>query len=290
MVKKNETINVQGIVINIIEYNKSEYVSLTDMARLKNSEDPRQVVFNWMSTYYTIDFLAIWEKVNNPKFNRMGFHTVRNESGRLLVSVKKWVEATNAIGIYSRAGRHGGGIFAHRDIAFEFGTWLSAEFKYYLILEFQRLQKEEQQRLSLEWNLQRTLAKINYRIHTDAIKENIIPPIVTKEQASIIYASEADLLNVALFGKTAANWRSEKPEAVGNIRDNASLEQLVVLSNLESLNAAFIRQDLPQDERLITLNQIARTQLTSLYGNKHIKELSNEQDAGNQFTVGGCSQ
>jgi hypothetical protein len=244
------------------------------MARYKNTVDPRQVVFNWMSTYYTIDFLAVWEQVNNPGFNRMGFHTVRNESGRLLVSVRKWVEATNAVGIYAKTGRYGGGIFAHRDIAFEFGTWLSAEFKYYLILEFQRLQKEEQQRLSLEWNLQRTLAKINYRIHTDAIKEQIVPPEVTKSQSNFIYASEADLLNVALFGKTAAEWRSVNPDAEGNVRDHATLEQLVVLSNLESLNAVFIRQGLSQSERLVALNQTAITQLTSLLANEHIKRLS----------------
>jgi hypothetical protein len=191
----------------------------------------------------------------------------------LFVSPKKWVEATDAIGIYSKSGRYGGGIFAHRDIAFEFGTWLSAEFKYYLILEFQRLQKEEQQRLSLEWNLQRTLAKINYRIHTDAIKEQIIPPEVTKEQANIIYASEADLLNVALFGKTAAEWRAANPETKGNIRDEATLEQLVVLSNLESINALLIRQNLPQSERLIQLNQTAIVQLTSLLSNEHIGKL-----------------
>lgn len=192
----------------------------------------------------------------------------------MLVSVKKWVDATNAIGIYAKAGRYGGGIFAHHDIAFEFGTWLSAEFKYYLILEFQRLQREEQQRLSLEWNLQRTLAKINYRIHTDAIKEQIIPPIVTKEQAGFIYASEADLLNVALFGQTAAQWREANPDTKGNIRDEATLEQLVVLSNLESINAVLIRENLPQNERLIRLNQIAITQLSSLLDNEHIKKLS----------------
>jgi hypothetical protein len=272
--QKNEIINVQGIAISIIERNKAEYVSLTDMAKYKNMEDPRQAVFNWMSTYYTINFLAIWEEVNNPNFNRVGFHTVKNEPGRLLLSVKKWVDATNAIGIYAKSGRYGGGIFAHRDIAFEFGTWLSAEFKYYLILEFQRLQKEEQQRTSLEWNLQRTLAKINYRIHTDAIKEQIIPPEVTKVQASMIYASEADLLNVALFGKTAGEWRAANPDADGNIRDEATLEQLVVLSNLESVNAVLIRDGSSQSERLVRLNQIAITQLTSLLASEHIKKLS----------------
>jgi len=271
--QKQETINVQGIAIGVIEHNKTDYVSLTDMARYKNIDDPGQVIFNWMSTYYTIEFLAVWEQVNNPDFNSLGFQGIKTEPGRLLVSVKKWVKATNAVGIYAKTGRYGGGIFAHRDIAFEFGTWLSAEFKYYLILEFQRLQKEEQQRLSESWDLQRTLAKINYRIHTDAIKEQIVPPEVTKEQANFIYASEADMLNVALFGKTAGQWRSENPKADGNIRDHATLEQLVVLSNLESLNSVFVRQGLSQSERLVQLNQTAIVQLTSLLGNRHIKKL-----------------
>jgi hypothetical protein len=272
--RKRETINVQGVPVSVVHHNKDDYVSLTDVAAYKDRLEPRIVVSNWMSTYFTIDFLAVWEQVNNPDFNRMGYQSVRNEPGRLIVSPKKWADATNAIGIYSKSGRYGGGIFAHRDIAFEFGTWLSAEFKYYLILEFNRLKSEEQQRLSLEWNLQRTLAKINYRIHTDAIKEQIVPPQVTKAQASIIYASEADLLNVALFGKTAAEWRSEHPDAKGNIRDDATLEQLVVLSNLESINALLIRQGLSQGERLIQLNQTAITQLTSLLNNKQIKRLS----------------
>jgi hypothetical protein len=272
--RKRETINVQGVPVSVVRHNEDDYVSLTDMAAYKDRLEPRIVVSNWMSTYFTIDFLAVWEQVNNPDFNRMGYQSVRNEPGRLIVSPKKWVDSTNAIGIYSKSGRYGGGIFAHRDIAFEFGTWLSAEFKYYLILEFNRLKSEEQQRLSLEWNLQRTLAKINYRIHTDAIKEQIVPPQVTKAQASIIYASEADLLNVALFGKTTAEWRSEHPDAKGNIRDDATLEQLVVLSNLESINALLIRQGLSQGERLIQLNQTAITQLTSLLNNKQIKRLS----------------
>ena len=272
--KKSDVITAQGIAINILKQNKEDYISLTDMAKYKGSEDPYQTVFNWMSTYYTIEFLAVWEQVNNSDFNPMGYQRVKNEPGRLLVSVKKWVEATNAIGIFSKSGRYGGGVFAHRDIAFEFGTWLSAEFKYYLILEFQRLQKEEQRRLSLEWSLQRTLAKINYRIHTDAIKEQIVPPEVTKEQANNIYASEADLLNVALFGKTAGAWRDAHPDSKGNIRDAATLEQLVVLSNLESINAVLIRDNLSQKERIVKLNQIAITQMTSLLSNKSIKKLN----------------
>jgi hypothetical protein len=200
-------------------------------------------------------------------------HPLKNADGRLVLTPKRWVERTGAIGIFSKSGRHGGGIFAHKDIAFEFGSWLSAEFKFYLIREFQRLKEDEQQRLSLEWNLQRTLSKINYRIHTDAIKEHIIPSVVTKEQISFIYASEADLLNVALFGKTAAQWRNENPESKGNIRDYATPEQLVVLSNMESINALLIRQGLPQSERLVQINSVAITQMRSLVDNRNLKQL-----------------
>ncbi|MDR1184793.1 MAG: KilA-N domain-containing protein [Coriobacteriales bacterium] len=273
--RKNEIITVRGTVVNVVKHNKDDYVSLTDMAKYKNPNETSLVIAHWLSTNYTLEFLGLWEKSNNPDFNTTEFRSIKDErfSQSFIISTKQWVERTGAIGIYSKAGRYGGGTFAHRDIAFEFATWLSAEFKYYLIIEFQRLKQEEQQRLSLEWNLQRTLAKINYRIHTDAIKEQIIPPEVTKEQASVIYASEADLLNVALFGKTAAQWRAANPEAKGNIRDEATLEQLVVLSNLESVNAVLIRDGLSQSERLIRLNQIAITQLTSLLGNEHVKKL-----------------
>jgi hypothetical protein len=261
---KKETINVQGTEITVITDKGNDYISLTDMAGYRDTMEARMVVTNWMSTYYTIEFLAVWEQVNNPDFNRMGYHTVRNAPGRLVVTPKRWVEMTGAIGIFSKAGRYGGGIFAHKDIAFEFGTWLSAEFKYFLIRDFQRLKEEEQSTKSLEWNLGRTLSKINYRIHTDAIKEHIIPAAVTKEQTAQVYASEADLLNVALFGQTAAQWRGANPGVHGNIRDGATLEQLVVLSNMESINALFIRQGLPQGERLRQLNATAITQMRSL--------------------------
>jgi len=187
-----------------------------------------------MSTYCTFEYLAVWEGFYNPDFNRMGYQSVRNAEGRLIMSPKRWIETTNAIGIISKSGRYGGGVFAHRDIAFEFATWLSAEFKFYLVKEFDRLKADEQQRLSLEWNLQRTLSKINYRIHTDAIKEQIIPKKITQQQAAVVYASEADLLNMALFGMTAAQWRSANPDKEGNMRDHATLEQLVVLSNMEA--------------------------------------------------------
>jgi len=261
---KKETINVQGTEITVISDKGNDYISLTDMAGYRDEMEARIVVSNWMSTYYTIEFLAVWEQVNNPNFNRMGYHTVRNAPGRLVLTPKRWVEMTGAIGIFSKAGRYGGGIFAHKDIAFEFGTWLSAEFKYFLIRDFQRLKDEEQSTKSLEWNLQRTLSKINYRIHTDAIKEHIVPVAVTKEQVAQVYASEADLLNVALFGRTAAQWRSANPDSKGNIRDDATLEQLVVLSNMESINALLIRQGLSQGERLVQLNSTAITQMRSL--------------------------
>jgi len=272
MVKKDK-ITVQGTEITIITEKGNDYISLTDMAGYRDSLEARIVVSNWMSTYYTVDFLAVWEQVNNPNFNRMGFHTVRNSEGRLLLTPKRWVEMTNAIGIFSKSGRYGGGIFAHKDIAFEFGTWLSAEFKYFLIHEFQRLKEDENQRLSLEWNLQRTLSKINYHIHTSAINQNLIPKTLSKEQINFVYASEADLLNVALFGMTAKQWREVNSCVKGNIRDYASLEQLVVLSNMESINALLIQQKLTQPERLVQLNNTAIMQMQALVNSKSMKML-----------------
>ena len=270
---KKETISVQGTEIAVITSKENEYISLTDMAGYKDELEARVVVSNWMSTRFTLEFLGIWEQIYNPNFNRMEFHTIKNADGRLVLTPKRWVERTNAIGIFSKSGRYGGGIFAHKDIAFEFGSWLSAEFKFYLIKEFQRLKEEEQNNKSLEWNLQRTLSKINYRIHTDAIKDEIIPKIVTKEQALFVYANEADLLNVALFGKTAKQWREQNPDNEGNIRDYATLEQLVVLSNMESINALLIRQGLSQGERLVQLNSVAITQMRSLASNRELKKL-----------------
>jgi hypothetical protein len=267
---KKETINVQGTEIAVISSKEDDYISLTDMAGYKDSLEARVVVSNWMSTRFTLEFLGIWEQVYNPIFNRMEFHTIKNADGRLVMTPKRWVEQTNAVGIFSKSGRYGGGIFAHKDIAFEFGSWLSAEFKFYLIKEFQRLKEEEQQTKSLEWNLQRTLSKINYRIHTDAIRDEIIPKTVTKEQATFVYANEADLLNVALFGMTAKEWHDTHPEQKGNIRDYATLEQLVVLSNMESINALLIRQGLPQGERLVQLNSTAITQMRSLVDNENL--------------------
>jgi hypothetical protein len=273
--QKQEIITVQGTVIRVVKHGKEDYVSLTDLARQKNPRDPKDVVKNWMRTRNTIRFLALWEQLNNPRFKGVEIDPLLYESGdhAFTLSPSRWVELTDAIGIYVKASR-GGGTFAHVDIALEFASWISSEFKLYLMSEFKRLKTDEQQRLSLEWSLQRTLAKINYRIHTDAIKEQIIPPKVTRAQATAIYASEADLLNVALFGKTAEQWRSENPDASGNIRDGATLEQLIVLSNLESINALLIRQSLPQGERLVQLNAAAITQLTSLLGDKRIMRLN----------------
>ena len=273
MAKSSSKIIVSNTEITVTHQNNEDFISLTDMAGYKDNLEARIVVSNWMSTHYTVDFLAVWEQVNNPNFNRMGFHAVRNGEGRLFLTPKRWVEMTNAIGIFSKSGRYGGGIFAHKDIAFEFGSWLSAEFKYFLIREFQRLKEDENNRLKLEWNLQRTLAKVNYHIHTDAIKENLIPKRITQQQASFVYANEADLLNVALFGITAKEWRDANPDKIGNVRDSATLEQLVVLSNMESINALLIRQKLSQNERLIELNRVAITQMKSLVENNTMQRI-----------------
>ncbi|MFV5696920.1 KilA-N domain-containing protein [Flavobacterium sp. ZT3R17] len=269
---RKTTINVQGTEIIIISQNENDFISLTNMANKFGGDD---LIYSWMRNRNTLEFLGIWEQLHNPIFKGGEFETFKKEAGlnTFHLTPKKWIEATNAIGIQSKAGRYGGGTYAHKDLAFEFGSWLSPEFKLYLIKEFQRLKDDENNRLSLEWNLTRTLSKINYRIHTDAIKEHIVPQSITKEQASFIYANEADALNVALFGKTAKQWRDENPKQEGNIRDYASIEQLLVLANIESMNAEFIRMELPQNERLIKLNQIAITQLKSLMGNQNIKKL-----------------
>ncbi len=269
---KNREIIVQNSKIAITTVKKNDYISLTDM--VKNFGDDA-MIYSWMRNRNTVEFLGIWEQINNPDFKGNEFVTFKSQAGlnSFNLTPRKWIEATNAIGIISKSGRYGGGTFAHKDIAFEFGTWLSPEFKIYLITEFQRLKEEENSTKSLEWNLQRTLAKVNYRIHTDAIKEKLIPTEITKEQANLIYASEADLLNVALFGKTAKQWREENPELDGNIRDHALIEQLVVLSNMESINALLIHQGLAQNERIIYLNQTAIQQMKSLLNYPAVKKL-----------------
>ena len=271
---KTSTLVVQGIAITILDKGDQDYISLTDIARFRDTQEPFAVINNWVRSRSTIEFLGLWEKLNNPNFKPLEFERFKNEAGSnyFVLSPQRWIEATDAVGLTSKSGRYGG-TFAHRDIAFEFASWISPEFKLYLITEFQRLKDEENDRLKLGWNLQRTLAKINYRIHTDAIKETLIPASITKAQASLVYANEADLLNVALFGRTAKQWRDANPGAEGNIRDHAPLEQLVVLTNLESLNSVLIRQGLPQPERLLKLNEIAITQMRTLLSDDHVKRL-----------------
>ena len=268
----NRSITVQGTEVSIATRHEQDYISLTDM--VKSFEGGSALIEQWLKNKDTVLFLGVWEQIYNPGFNSLEFEGIRNEAGRnsFYLSAKKWIEATGAIGLHAKAGRYGG-TYAHRDIAFEFGSWLSPEFKLYLIKEFQRLKDEEARATSLEWSFQRTLAKINYRIHTDAIKERLIPPQLTKAQIVTVYASEADLLNVALFGMTAAQWRQANPQQPGNMRDVATLEQLVVLSNLESINAVLIHQGLIAPERLTQLNAIAISQMRSLLGATSVKLL-----------------
>jgi hypothetical protein len=273
---KKETINVKGTEIGLYAKEKEDYISLTDIAKYRDHENPSQIISLWLRTYSTIEYLGLWEKLNNLHFKPHIYEGFKSESAKphFWMSPQKWINETNAIGMISKSGRYGGGTFAHSDIAFKFAAWISAEFELYLVTEFKRLKRDEQKRLSSEWNLQRTLSKINYRIHTDAIKEHIIPNIVTKEQITYTYAEEADLLNVALFGKTARQWRDENPENKGNIRDYATLEQLVVLSNMESINALLIQQGLPQGDRLVQLNRVAITQMRSLMNTLNLNQLN----------------
>lgn len=268
---KNKKINVEGESITVIIDKEQEYISLTDMLKAKDGDF---FISDWLRNRNTIEFIGIWESVYNPNFNYGEFATIKSQAGlnSYKLSVKEWVEKTNAIGLKATAGRYGG-TYAHPDIAFEFGMWISPQFKIYLVKEFQRLKKDENNRQKLEWNLQRTLTKINYQIHTDAIKENLIPQKITQQQASYLYADEADLLNVALFGITAKEWRDNNPDKNTNIRDNATLEQLVVLSNLESINALLIRQGMPRNERLMQLNNVAIMQMKSLLSNNSLKSL-----------------
>ena len=271
---KNRIINVKGSAVTVATRYEQDYISLTDM--VKHFDGGSALIEQWLKNKDTVLFLGVWEQLNNPGFNSPEFEGIRNEAGRnsFFLSAKKWADATGAIGLHAKAGRYGG-TYAHKDIAFEFGSWLSPEFKLYLIKEFQRLKDEESRATSLEWNFQRTLSKVNYKIHTDAIKERLIPPRITPVQTAIIYASEADLLNVALFGITAAQWRQANPNESGNMRDAATLEQLVVLSNLESINAVLIHQGLGTKDRLVQLNAIAITQMRSLIGLNAMQQLVN---------------
>ncbi len=262
-------ITVQGTIINIMSVNEYDFISLTDMLKAKDGDF---FISDWLRNRNTVEYLGIWEKIHNPSFNYGEFAIIKSQAGlnSYKISVKEWVEKTGAIGLKATAGRYGG-TYAHKDIAFEFGMWISAEFKIYLIKEFQRLKDEELKQLG--WDIRRNLTKINYRIHTDAIKQNLIPPELSKEQINHVYATEADILNMALFGMTAKDWREKNPDLKGNIRDYAEISQLVCLSNLENLNALFIQEGLPQRERLLKLNQIAISQIKLLTDDSGIKKL-----------------
>ena len=262
---KKEEISAKGFSIQVYTKDfKNDYLSLTDIAKYKNTDDPRFVIQNWMRNRNTLEFIGLWEVLNNPKFNRVQFDTFRNESGlnRFTMTPSKWIESTQAIGIVSKAGRYGG-TYAHYDIAMEFASWLSPEFKLYIIQDYKRLKADENSNLSLTWNLHREISKINYKIHTDAIKEYLLDDL-TNEQLSFKYANEADMLNVALFNKRAKQWREENPDLKGNMRDYASLNELLVLANMESYNAILIEKGLEQKERMIELRNLAKTQLISL--------------------------
>lgn len=267
MTKKpvKETIHAKGIDIAIYTDNfQDEFISLTDIARYK-SDEPKDVIKNWMRSKDTIEFLGLWESLHNQDFKGVEFDSFKKQAGSnsFTLSPQKWIEATGAIGIVSKSGRYGG-TFAHSDIAFEFASWISAEFKLYIIKDYKRLKSDDSSRLSLNWNLNREISKLNYRIHTDAIKENLIPPQLTSYQISITYASEADVLNVALFGITAKEWRDKNSGKTGNIRDDAALNELLVLANMESYNAILIEQGKPQSERLKLLNELAIRQLRTI--------------------------
>ncbi|WP_396149236.1 KilA-N domain-containing protein [Flavobacterium sp.] len=274
MKEKKSKIDVQGFEIAVVNQSNSDYISLTDIAKHKDTAQTDDIIKNWLRNRNTIELLGFWEMIYNPNFKPVEFDGFRKQAGlnSFVLTPKRWIESTNAIGIVSKSGRYGG-TFAHKDIALEFASWISIEFKLYIIKEFQRLKESENDRLNLEWNLQRTISKINYHIHTDAIKENLIPLEITKQQASFVYANEADLVNVALFGITAKEWRDNNKNLKGNIRDFATLEQLVVLSNLESINALLIQQSLSQSERLTQLNKVAITQMKSLVHSKEVKKL-----------------
>lgn len=272
--KKSKTsqLVVKGVVLGTQQLPEGDFISLTDMLKAK---DGNFFISDWLRNRNTIEFLGIWEQVNNPNFNYGEFAIIKSQAGlnSYKISAKEWVEKTNAVGLKAKAGRYGG-TYAHKDIAFEFGMWISPEFKIFLIREFQRLKEEEIERKKLGWDLKRNLAAINYRIHTDAVKEHLIPPKVSKKHATITNASEADVLNKALFGKSAKEWREANPDKSGNIRDYANVQQLICLSNLESLNAEFIKQGLPQNERLLLLNRAAITQMKSLNQSNKVKQLA----------------
>lgn len=271
---KQNKIMVQNIDITLTKINNEDFISLTDIARSKNNNEPKDVVKNWLRNKNTIEFLGLWETINNDSFKGVEFDYFKSQAGSnsFTLSPTKWTESTNAIGLKTKAGRNGG-TFAHVDIAFEFASWISAEFKLFLIKEFQRLKNNEIQKEQIAWNLSRNLSKINYKIHTDAIKNNLIPNKLTSNQISFVYANEADILNVALFGITAKQYRDNNSKLEGNIRDYARVEQLVVLSNMESMNAELIKNNISQDKRLQILNDMAISQLKSISNLNITKQL-----------------
>ena len=269
-----ETINANGVEISVISSdNENDFISLTDIAKYKTDE-PNDAIRNWLRSKDTIEFLGLWESIHNPHFKPVDFDGFRQQAGThaFTMSPQKWINGTNAIGIVSRSGK-GGGTFAHKDIAFEFASWISPEFKLYVITDYQRLKNDESNHLSYDWNIKRVIAKTNYRLHTDAIKQILIPEDLSSKIQSITYANEADLLNLALFGITAKEWKKLNPNAKGNLRDNATISELIVLANLENLNATFIKSGLSQQERLLKLNQEAIYQLTTFKNNNNIKKL-----------------
>ncbi|EEZ39157.1 KilA-N domain-containing protein [Photobacterium damselae] len=270
-----QKIDVRGVKVSVFSDKQDDYISLSDIAKYKDGDRSDYILQNWMRNRSTIEFIGLWEQLHNPDFNSIEFDGFKNEAGANSFSLtpKRWITATNAVGIISKAGRYGG-TYAHQDIAFEFASWISAEFKLYLLKEFQRLKQEENEQKNLEWNVSRTLAKVNYHIHTESIKTNIIPTLELNPKAkNFVYANEADMLNLALFGKTASDWRKENSELKGNIRDYATLEQLVVLSNLESFNAELIEQGISTNDRFQKLNSVAVNQMKILIENKSIDKL-----------------
>ena len=268
----NKTMIVKGVEVHLTIKDNEDYISLTDMTTGFAGSD--QLIKNWLQNKNTVDFLGVWEQLNNPSFNLVEFHQIKSDAGlnRFVMSVKQWVDRAGGIGLLARAGRYGG-TFAHKDIAFEFGSWLSPEFKLYMIKEFQRLKEQESSSGGLDWNVRRSLSKVQYRVHTDAVQAHLIPPKLTGQQIGYVYANEADVLNKALYGCTAKEWRVANPTLQGNIRDHATLEQLVVLSSLESQNALMIQQKIDATQRLLILNDLARAQLISLLDNPSIKRL-----------------
>ena len=275
---KNEIstiMDVKGTKVRILRVNDIDYISLTDIAKYQDAMEPAIVIFNWMSNRDSFNFYSLWEELNNPEFNFMELHKIKLSKKRFMMTPKQWKDNFNAIGIRPSSGKYSIGTFAHPDIAFEFASWLSPEFKLYLITEFQRLKKDESYQQKIEWNVRRIITKGNYRIHTDAIKEKLILPILTKEQINHTYASEADVLNVALFGMTAKEWKRKNLDKKGNMRDYATIEQLIVLSNMESSNAIMIRDNIQQRDRLKKLNDYALVQIESLQKSVSIQKLKN---------------